>query len=277
MIEKALSSNVFLPNFKLNKWIKHYWFLEGNNKESSIENKYVLPDGCTTIIFILEGSIQLNGFNDKVLTQGIYIIPPILKSHKNLFSKDIFLIDIHLNPGIFYKLFDFPVSELVANKVYDFDELEIKMDKSIIEKLLPLKNNKYLLLNEINEYFYKLFHSVNYLEDTLINSLADLYKDGQLDNFYDTQILSTRQVQRKVKSITGLTPKTISRIGRFYNILENTNTISNSVDFHQLENVNKITDQSHFIKEFKYFTGVSPSHFFNEYYNYLQFNTIMKK
>ena len=277
MNELALTSKIFLPNFKLTKWIKLYWFLEGNGKRGLKKNKYVLPDGCATIVFILEGSVKLKAYNNKVLTQGIHIIPPLLRSHPNLFSNDIYLIDIHLNPGIFYKLFNLPVNKLSSNEVYTFDDVSISIDESIIEKLLLLKDNKLLLLNEINEYFYKLFDSVNYLDDHLINNLCNLYKDGNLDSFYESNNLSTRQIQRRVKNITGLTPKTISRIARFYNILENANDSSKNINLKELENVNRITDQSHLIKEFKYFTGVSPSNFFNKSDDYLQFNTIKNK
>jgi len=277
MHRQTLTSTIFFPHFKLSKWIKLYWFLEGNKKNTLKQNKYVLPDGCITILFILEGSVQLNAYEHKILTEGIYIIPPVLKSHENLFSNDIFLIDIHLKPGVFHKLFNFPVNELKFDKAYDFDEVSIKLDKSILERLVLLKNSKYQLLNELNDYFYTLFNSTVCFEDTLINNIAELYKNGDLDSFYDVQNLSSRQIQRKVKDITGLTPKTISRIGRFYNILESSNDISHKIELSELKNINKITDQSHLIKEFKHFTGESPSNFFTKSDNYLQFNTIKKK
>ena len=265
------TSKMYIPNPKLLSWIKYYWLIEGKSNNQNYLNEYILPDGCATILIILNGKIKLSAYENREITEGIYIIPPIMKSHKNLISNDIYCIDIQLKPGIFYKLFDFPVNEFDL-KVYNFTEISRSFDTNILYKLMELKDSRFLMMNELNEFFMKLFYITNFNPGEVILGLRQLYQDGNLENFYSGQTKSERHVQRKVKSMTGLTPKKISRIGRFYNILE-----SSSGKYEELKHAQFFTDQSHLIKEFKYFTGLTPKSFINKELNYLQYDAIINK
>ena len=102
-------------------------------------------------------------------------------------------------------------------------------------------------------------------------NIYDLTKNHNLNNFYQQNRLSIRQVQRKVKEFTGMNPKSIERINRFYSTLKLIKSNNNIINFGEIAIENDFYDQSSFIKEFKFFTGVTPKLFINNSEKFLQY------
>jgi AraC-like DNA-binding protein len=264
------TSKMFLPHYRLNNWIKVYWFLEGKGIGINSYSRQILPDGCATIVFVLQGTMNLSIYKNGLLKRGIYIVPPVIKPHYDLISDDIKLIDIQLNPSVFYKLFNIPINEL-KNEVYTFDDISFDFDDSILEKVSDAKNNDFLIYSLLNEYLINLFDKLHFKEDDIVLNINELYKFGDLDKFFKDQNLSIRQLERKVKTYTGLTPKNLSKIGRFYSILEYMKFRQFNIQFSQLAFEHKFSDQSHFIKEFKSFCNETPSKFIKHSNDYPQY------
>lgn len=265
------TSKMFLPHYKLNNWIKVYWFLEGKGIGMNSYSRQILPDGCATIVLILQGTMDLSIYKNGILKRGIHIVPPVIKPHYDLISDDIKLIDIQLNPSVFYKLFNIPINEF-ENEVYTFNDISLDFDDSILEKVSDAKNNDFLIYSILNEYLINLFDKLNFKEDDIVLNINELYKFGDLDKFFKDQNLSIRQLERKVKTYTGLTPKNLSKIGRFYSILDYMKFRQFSIQFSQLAFEHKFSDQSHFIKEFKSFCNETPSKFIKHSNDYPQYN-----
>lgn len=264
------TSKMYIPNEKLKDWIKVFWFLEGRGDGKSSYIRNILPDGCATITFVLQGNMNLTIYDNGIIKRGIYIIPPVVNAHYDLISDDIFLVDIQLNPSIFYKLFNLPVNQL-EKKIYTFDELSLNFDKSILEKLYEVKNDKNIIYSLLNDFFINLFNKLNFYSEEIILNINQLYKNGNLDEFFNSQSLSIRQIERKVKNYTGLTPQNISRLGRFYSVLEYMKFRQFNIEYCELALEHKFSDQSHFIREFKYFTKITPKNFIKDMNDFPQF------
>ena len=155
--------------------------------------------------------------------------------------------------------------------MYNVKELSLAFDESILDKLIQYKNNVTLSLNCLNDFLYKIFYR-RFHADAILLSTSNLVKKGNLEDFYSQQSLSTRQIQRKIKESTGLNPNTIYRINRFYNSLKYIKQNEFNPRFSQIALDNQFTDQSHFIKEFKFFTGKTPKEFLLHSQDYLQYN-----
>ncbi len=264
------TSKMYIPNEKLKDWIKVFWFLEGRGKGESSYIRNILPDGCATITFVLQGNMNLTIYDNGIIKRGIYIIPPVVNAHYDLISDDIFLIDIQLNPSIFYKLFNLPVNQL-EKRIYTFDELSLNFDNSILEKIHEVKNDKNIIYSLLNDFFINLFNKLNFYSEEIILNINQLYKNGNLDEFFNSQSLSIRQIERKVKNYTGLTPQNISRLGRFYSVLEYMKFRQFNIEYCELALEHKFSDQSHFIREFKYFTKITPKNFIKDMNDFPQF------
>ncbi len=207
----------FKPNIKLQQWVKSYWFVN-YDKTNMITNeeKIVLPYDNICLLFIVDSEDDIT-YSNKSLKSGIYICPPSLDRHTLNLDSNLYYIDVSLYPGVFFKLFGIPVSEL-EDKLYEINELSLNFDSSIISQLHELKANTLASLNLLDNYLFKIFRDMQ--EDTLLSNLFELTKNHNLDNFYDQNRLSIRQTQRKVKEFTGMTPKSIERINRFYSTLK---------------------------------------------------------
>lgn len=267
-------SKMYLPEEHLQKWIKAFWIVEGTGN-GAMHQYRLIPDGCATLVFILGGSLSLPFYQNKEMTYGAYIIPPNTQPHENMISDDIFHIDIQLNPGVFYKLFKIPVC-LLENRVYDFSELSIPFNPSVLEELALCRYDRKILLARLNMFVFNLFSPIDFKTDILLTGVAQLYKDGDIDRFFAQQSLSIRQLQRNVKTLTGIGPKSISRISRFYNALEEIKNKPADVKFsyHNIED--NFSDQSHFIREFKSFAGFAPIQFIHHSEEFLQYTGLCR-
>jgi len=267
------SSKMFLPSEKLKDWIKVFWFLEGRGKGTDFHTRNILPDGCATICIIFNGQIDLTIYKNGIIKKGIYVIPPVIKAHSDFISNDISLVDIQLNPSVFYKLFNIPIINL-EDKIYTLQDLSIDIEDSLIERLYSLKDNKVLLCSLLNKFCEDLFYKQSFKTDLVTENICQLYKTGDLDRFFKEQDLSARQLERKVKHYTGLTPKNISRMGRFYSVLDYMKYRQFNIEFSELAFKYNFSDQSHFIRDFKSFTNSTPKNFLQETKSFLQFDGI---
>ncbi len=261
--------NTFKPNNKLEKWIKSYWIVDHKRDIfDEVQEKIIMPYDNVCLMFIMTPSNEKINMFGTTLNNGIYIYPSSMNVSKINFNQDIYYIDISLYPGVFTKLFNIPIYEL-EDRIYDINELSLKFDLTILETLYNLKDNTIATINLLDQYLFNIFKNME--EDRVLSNLLVLSKEHDLDNFYKQNILSTRQIQRKVKDLTGITPKSIERISRFYETLKIIKSNQNNIDFKNIAFESKFYDQSSFIKEFKFFTGVTPTLFLLHAEDFLQY------
>lgn len=255
-------STMLIPHEKLKDWIKVFWFFEGEGNGNLTGCQKIIPDGCATVFIVLDGEIDFTIYKNGKMKRGIYVHPPVMKSYFAHASDDSYFIDIQLNPSVFYKLFNIEVDEL-KDVMYTLDDLSINFDSSFLERIYKYKDNKRKIFNELNVFLLNLFYKSEFNKNESLCHINKLYKDGDLDAFFKSQNLSTRQLERNLKKTTGLTPKALSRIGRFYSILDYIKFREHNAEFKELATEQNFSNQSHFIREFKSLTASTPKNFLN--------------
>ncbi|MEI9920937.1 MAG: helix-turn-helix domain-containing protein [Bacteroidota bacterium] len=93
--------------------------------------------------------------------------------------------------------------------------------------------------------------------------LMELYRNIPMENLALKIGVSQRYLEKQFNKVIGLPPKTYSLIQRFKRI-EHELRVSNSAYWADLEFANNYYDQNHFIKDFKRFTGRTPSNYLLE-------------
>lgn len=255
-------STMLIPHEKLKNWIKVFWFLEGNGNGELFGSQKIIPDGCATVFIVLDGEIDFSIYKNGKMKRGIYVHPPVMKSYFAYVSSDAYFIDIQLNPSVFYKLFNIGVDEL-KDTMYTLEDLSINFDSSFLERIYKYKHDKRKVHNELNDFLMDLFNKSDFNDNKSLCNINKLYKDGDLDAFFKSQNLSVRQLERNIKKTTGLTPKALSRIGRFYSILDYIKFREYDINFNELANEQSFSNHSHFIREFKSLTESTPKNFLN--------------
>jgi AraC-like DNA-binding protein len=261
---------MLIPHEKLRNWIKVFWFLEGKGKGKLFGCQKIIPDGCATVFIVLDGEINFSIYKNGEMTRGIYVHPPVMKSYMSYVSDDAYFIDIQLNPSVFYKLFNISVAEL-KDTMYTLEDLSINFDSSFLERIYKHKDDKHKVYDELNNFLIDLFYKSNFNKNETICNINKLYKDGDLDAFIKSQNLSVRQIERNLKKTTGLTPKALSRIGKFYSILDYIKFREYDAKFKELAIEQNFSNHSHFIREFKSLTASTPKKFLNKNNEFPQF------
>jgi AraC-like DNA-binding protein len=248
------------PGDSLKNYVKCFYMYEFETNISFVDKAFAT--GCIEIMFNLgNGKWQTEVNSHFITTPAIELWGQIIQplTFKSLGKNSMFGIrffphaaSIFLNENI----------ELFNNKVTDFKNVAGSAVSLLHVKLLetPALNKRI----EIAEEF--LLQRLSFSEKRLSrmqligNIINELKQDDFFDNIENVASrygITSRYLQKVFLQYTGLTPKLFSKINRFQNSLllvakknESLTSIAYECGYF---------DQSHFIREFKSFTGSTPS------------------
>lgn len=259
----------------LKPYIHSYWIVKNENLDKNIQQK-ILSDGSMGIIINFESpyTIKINNQNfeckDQIMISGPTKYPSYIT-----FGKKFHLLGIRFTPAgayIFFnkKIFNFLNKHEIIDNL-DFSKIE---DLSlIIKKNTNMNENIYL----IEDFFLKKLNSAKKKNSPWIFCLIKeiISEKGDIDiiSLCKKYNISLKQFERKFKEEVGLSPKIYIRIIRLRNVKD----VLSSLKIDNLTKTaydNGFFDQSHFIKEFKFFMNETPKNYFNnklsqaKFYNY---------
>lgn len=254
------------PHPQLENLIECYWMMQDDDPTANIEK--IIPDGFTELIFNY-GSVYKAKTNGEWYVQTPNLLAGQISSYfylENTGPTGSFAIK--LKPAALTQLFNLNM-DLYLDKIVDLDTFPSQELATLKEKLLPFKDEHHLK-QVLDGYFLELSENatINPLEDTLdlifssngMASVAELIAVAQV---------SERQLERLFKKYIGLSPKYYSRIIRFNYIFQLIKSKKNS--WTEIVYQSGYYDQSHFIRNFKAFTGEDPSSYFFEEKNMANF------
>lgn len=236
-----------LPNEILQPFIFCYWQLKTKVSISTLFTYRVVPDGCIDIFFDLEQASES-------------FVMGFCKNHTEFELPNSFnYVGIRFFPTVFPWIYGVNAKEL-SNK---FERLELVAAKTsrFISSNLSLSNDLKQINNKLDIHFLKLFNEKCFNVDArFMNALQRIVMSrGVIDveERLDTG-LSPRQLRRYFELYVGDTAKTFIQVVRFQNVLQSkqfTSGLKGTNVFFEMG----YYDQSHFIKEFKSFYGVTPA------------------
>ncbi len=254
---------VFTPNKFLQPYINKIWVFESKYGIPKTDLKLIAPNGEMKLIIPYKNNMRSTIENQtREHKESSFIIigqmtkSAIIESEINFGS-----IGVDFKPLGAYKFFPFSLHE-ITNQVYHApdifnklgDELQEKISEitDINKKVIFVEEFLYRQMIELNKYDYITEYAVNKIisSNGLVN-ISELSKD---------MCYSRRQLVRKFIESIGLSPKEFSCIIRFHEIYKkfNINKYSEE-DLYDL-----YYDQSHFIKEFKKYTGLTPGEYLSQ-------------
>jgi len=254
----------FKPHPDLAPLIKLFWTLKIPS-DPHIKKQRVLPDGCVEMIFILGDDIQRCASEKEFIIQprafilGQISTPFYVKptGHVDSFAvrfypyafSNFISIPIHKLANT-----ETPLSELFEKKVASKLEADIKSAPSTQERI------------RIIETFFLNLSKEKRVVDGLVKSLTDaiLSTGGSISikSVLEDTPSKRRQLERMFLKEVGISPKQFSKVVRLQAALKLLLEKSSSSNTRIAYGANYY-DQSHFIKDFKEFTGVSPTEFFD--------------
>lgn len=245
----------FAPSEHLKDLVKEYWIFE--NEDPSKHTQKIIPDGFSEII-IHYGDPYLINLNGRWEMQSSLLF-------SSQISKFFFLentgssgmIGIKLHPSAFYKLFLKDLTSSVDH-VFPLEEI-VGKDISILREIVTSSKSIAAKVKLAESWIEQHLSSLKTQEkiDTCLKCIFISHGMIEIEELAETVQLGTRQLERLFKKVIGLPPKRYCRIIRFNYIFEVMKEQKDSWVRTALQS--GFFDQSHFIKNFKEFTGEEPS------------------
>lgn len=239
-----------LPDLHLQDFIYCYWELKTTQALSEEFNYRVVADGCMDVFFEMHQTSEnfVMGFSKH------YTEFPL--------GKSFHYVGIRFLPATFPQLFRISAAEL-SNRMENLNVVIPGLSQFIASHFHAGQKH-----HEIKKHFDRYFK--DHLSRTALEPDNRFYeavhiilkKQGALNIETDLDTgISPRQLRRLFAFYIGDTAKTFSKVVRFQNILRTKPSLQ-SLRENKLFFDNGYYDQSHFIKEFKNFYGVTPGKVF---------------
>lgn len=247
----------------LSKYIKNYVIVEINNPIGFLPNERVYPCGYATMVFHYgSSSIFQKKDSSKYIEPNLVICGQQTNYYDLSFSGKTGMILIVFRPHGLKSFFSFPITELL-NENLSLQDLINNEAIELEDKLFHASSNKQRIAH-LESFLIKRLIQNNEFErvERAIKMIEN--SKGQIktkDVAYEV-CLGIKQFERTFSKYVGINPKKFAGIIRFQNVIQMKRKLKNS-SMSQLAFDNGYYDQSHFIHDFKSFTGLTPKAFFN--------------
>jgi AraC-like DNA-binding protein len=266
--DKSAPSNldfrVMLPCAQLRPFVRYYWTLKCYGPASSAD-EYLAPDGFEELIFSYSGKfrrteIQGNTLSRDVLTRS-YVVGCKTVGVNCLRMGDLSMIGVKLWPNSLYSLLGIPMSELRARPM---ELAELGNDKLLeMEARLFDASGEEAIKQLLDEWLSPddLARRANGLVGNSIARIFQARGDISVDHILKSEGRHYRTAERAFLERVGVPPKQLAKVIRFkhaYSTLSgraaNPRSGIGPMDFGYY-------DASHFAKDFRQFTGSTPTQF----------------
>lgn len=228
----AVSYTEYLPA-ETSATVACYWRLYSYKRLQTDCTYLVLPDGCIDIVF------DLNPHTD---SHGAIVMTPALAAVKLNLGTNFSYIGIRLLPGSWL---DEPAAivgtQRILSKIGSIDAVQLQHQLATTAKRLSI----------LEEVIQRLVGQ-GLLRENIFAKTAMRHTPGTVHELVELTGYSQRQLQRILQQTTGYTPHDFLKIIRFQRSLAT-------------KDVGNYADQSHYIREFKRLTGMTPGIFYSQY------------
>lgn len=238
--------------------------IESRGKLPEKDLKLIAPNACPKLVIPFKNGIVGKtaewdhvSRENKITFIGISDIPSMVDFEKDSPAGNI---TIEFSPLGTYRFFNMQLGDF-KNKICDYSDISQKAVLELEEKLVntPIISEK---LEIAQRYLLTLFmaSSSDQIFDYCIQQILNTKGRVNISHLEKYTGYSARWLNMKFQSKIGISPKNLASIIRFQQYYH---TLVNDTElfFLQKEFYNYYYDQSHFIKDFKRFTGYSPVHF----------------
>lgn len=260
-----MNHQIFEPNSNLSALVKCYWTLE-STKEATPTRNTIVPDGCMKLIFHYGDLYKHYPESGKCVTlPRCFLIGQLTRPYEVAPTGTTGTFFVCFHPNGFVPLATLPIKKM-ENMAIPLTTLFGHEGLEIEQKILAA-NSTSERIGLIETFLFNRLTDTKTI-DQIVKSTVDtiLTANGLLsvDELSKQSNTNRRQLVRKFSSTIGLSPKQLSKTIRLQASLKMllTKKITNLT---ALAYEYEYYDQSHFIKDFKEFTGLTPKEFYGDH------------
>ena len=247
----------YKPCKELQPYVRYYWVFKSNQPLNTL----TFPIGCPQIIFHKQTPLYIPELNT---VQSEFTISGQVNFHSHLYANgNVEMIVVVFQPFTLKAFLNLPISLLHNQEVSGYD-LENKHLKRLAAQVLDCENTS-LCISVIEQWLLSQIADVltlktEYNIKRIAATIQQLFAMPIIPVIELASIacLSKKQFERLFKELVGTNPKEYARIVRFQKSLKLLQHYSDGANQAQLACQCGYADQSHFIREFKQFSGYTP-------------------
>jgi methylphosphotriester-DNA--protein-cysteine methyltransferase len=249
--------NFYPPSKSLQSFVIGY--LEADSRGSSKSTSHKLfPNGYPGIFFNF-GNLGKLSIKEEFKTPEVSIFGQIDQCFEAIHWPGSYSIGVLLHPTILAKFLREDMAAF-TNKAFDGNLIhrDLKMLHEQLEKLTKVE----MKVEVLNHFFKRAFLNLEQMV-TVADAALRLIRQTEFHSIKKLTSdlgFSERYIESQFRKYVGLSPKTYSLIVRFKRI-EQQLRIKTSAQWNMLGFTHEYYDQNHFIKDFKRFTGHTPSNY----------------
>jgi AraC-like DNA-binding protein len=256
------------PPKRLTKIIECYWIAESDDPTPEVQK--IIPDGFPEVIFHFGDPYRIK-LRNKWEQQSTSLLAGQITGHFFLENTGVSsILGLKFHPTALTKLFDISMKE-ITDQVVPLNTCTEKLNP--LETAIRTQENFDARINLVNEYLNALPEVNHSAIDEAVRLIFESKGTISVTELATTVGIGERSLERQFRKFVGLTPKFYARIIRFSHIFQTVTSEQRS--WTQLGLEAGFYDQSHFIKNFKAFTGEDPSVYLFDDPNFANF--FMKK
>lgn len=255
LITIAMQVLRFIPSQQLKPYIKFFTVVDCDDERQN----NIMPDTSIVMALRLKGEVIVADHSDGTLP--VSTISGIRKNNRLIhYSRNASNLLIHFKEGAAAAFFKVPLHELANTNT----SLDLLLPSSLINEMEER-------LAEADNYIQQIFIAEKFLLSLLKPFSTDQAISHAIKTIHETTgtlhvnelakslFISQDVFEKRFRRIVGTTPKQYSKIVRMQHVIK-THSASNNLT--GLAHGAGYFDQSHFIKDFKVFTGQTPHQFF---------------
>jgi len=250
----------------LKYYIKYYCFMESDIHEPDVMER-VIPAENVQLMFHYKNPFIVHHSNKTVIQQPRSIISGLSDSFSDVSTNgETGVVFISFYPMGACHFFDFPLIE-IENQSMDLTYL-FNSEIMQIEERLYLKESIKGKVEIIENFLLRRYSPIIAHDKVLIQKGIEIIKvkRGQTNAKSLSDLLCTtpKTLERKFSQYLGKTTKQVIKLMRFQEVLHNFSN-NKGLSLTELAFNNGYFDQSHFIRDFKSYTGYTPREFVAKY------------
>ena len=246
------------PSSVLSRYVRSFWILEGKSMTYTHRS---MADVCAELVFHYNGQFEEIS-QGKIETASLTAVQgPSNQVRRFRINKSFGIFGVYLFPYSIPVLFGIPATEL-RNQMPDLLTLLGKPGEELECKIMLAENTeeRVKIISTFLEGRIKKNCQNQYAAISSIQTIIKFKGQVKIHKVASDHFISERQFERKFKEYSGLSPKLFSRIVRFHSACRHFGDTRKTLT--DIAHESGYYDQSHFIHDFKEFSGVQPKHYF---------------
>ena len=216
------------------------------------------PNGYSGIFFNFgnRGKLLLK---DEIDVRSVSVFGQIDRAFTVTYNPGYYSLGVLLKPAVLSRLLRVDMAEFTNTA---FDGTLLRPDLKILHEELETCSTSFQKIQALNQYFTRVLSTNTNTPSIADHALNILQHDCSItmEKLASRLQVSQRYIEMNFRRVIGLTPKTYSLILRFKRMEMQLKKMQ-SVSLLDTDYENEYYDQNHFIKDFKRFTGYTPSNY----------------